>query len=43
MTFPAEAGVTVAQDIMIIITALTIVVMGWGLLPKFWRRRKTRR
>lgn len=34
-------GAEVSRDIQVVITVLTIGVMAFGIVPKFWRRKRT--
>jgi hypothetical protein len=33
-------GAVISRDIQVIITVLTFAVMAFGVIPKFWRRKR---
>jgi hypothetical protein len=35
-----EMGAVISRDIQVVITVLTIGGMAFGVVPKFWRRRR---
>jgi hypothetical protein len=35
-----EMGAVISRDIQVVITVLTFAVMAFGIIPKFWRRKR---